>query len=257
MMQKITLKVSTSDQQPLHSSWGYSLYGVLAQYTDSAYIEALHQINSTPIHQYLEVLPHRTEALWHIHLLTDDAICYFGKAIEGHESFSVQHYHTNLQVLSRNVEDALSETSFCQKHLVERPCERRQTLQFLTPIGFKSQDVYQIFPTEELIIKSLWDHWQQMSTTLSLEEEDVRAQLIENVQIVDYRLRSTRFPLKGVKIPSFTGKLVLKVHGPEPLVRLVNLLMYFGEYSGLGMKTALGMGGYRLESNDFCPPVRA
>lgn len=256
MMQKITLKVTTSDQQPLSSNWGYSLYGVLAQCTNSAYIETLHQQNSTPIHQFLEVLPNRTEALWHIHLLNDDAIHFFGEAIEGRASFTVQQYHTNLQILTKNVEMALSETDFCHKHLVEFPCERRQTLQFLTPIGFKSHDAYQIFPTEELIIKSLWNHWQQHSTELSLEGDDVQRQLIENVQIVDYRLRSTHFPLKGVKIPSFTGKLILKIHGPAPLVRLVNLLTYFGEYSGVGMKTALGMGGYRLESNASCPSVR-
>ena len=256
MMQKIILKVTTSDQQPLSNSWGYSLYGVLAHSTDSAYMESLHQTNSTPIHQFLEILPNRTEALWHIHPLNDDAIHYFGKAIEGREYFSVQRYHTDLQILEKNIENALSETDFCQKYLIEQPCERRQTLQFLTPIGFKSQDTYQIFPTEELMIKSLWNHWQQHATEVLLEGEDVRTQLIENVQIVDYRLRSTRFPLKGVKIPSFTGKLVLKIHGPEALVRLVNLLTHFGEYSGLGMKTALGMGGYRLENSGICPSVR-
>lgn len=256
MMQKITLKVTTSDLQPLSSRWGYNLYGVLAQCTDSAYIEALHQSNSTPIHQFLEVLPNRLEALWHIHLLTDDAICYFGEAIEGRDSFSVQQYHTNLEVLSRTVESALSETDFCHKYLVELPCERRQTFRFLTPIGFKSHEMYQIFPSEDLMIKSLWNHWQQQSTELSLEGNDVRTQLIDNIQIVDYRLQSTYFPLKGIKIPSFTGKLVLKIHGPEPLVRLVNLLTHFGEYSGLGMKTALGMGGYRLENRESCPSVR-
>lgn len=256
MIQKITLKVRSSNQQSLSNSWGYSLYGVLAQCIDSDYMEILHQQNSTPIHQFLEVLPNHTEALWHIHLLNDEAIHFVGEAIESREFFSVQQYHTKLQVLEKKEETVLSELSFCQKYLVERPSERRQTLHFLTPVGFKSQEVYQIFPTEELIIKSLWNHWQNYSTELPLEGDDVQAQLIDNVKIVDYRLRSTRFPLKGFNIPSFTGNIVLKIYGPESLVRLVNLLTHFGEYSGLGMKTALGMGGYRLEHHESCLSVR-
>ena len=231
----------------MSSNWGYTLYGILAQFTDHTYIEKLHQQNSTPIHQFLEVLPNRTEAFWHICLLSDEAIYYVGEVIEKHDFFPAEHHQTNLQILEKSMSNPITETEFCQKYLVDDIADRRQTLQLLTPIGFKSQESYQIFPTVDLIIKSLWNHWQQFSTELSLEGEEVRNQIIDNTQILDYRLRSTRYSLKGNKIPSFSGNLVLKIHGPEPLVRLANLLLHFGEYSGLGMKTTLGMGGYRIK----------
>jgi putative CRISPR-associated protein Cas6 len=41
--------------------------------------------------------------------------------------------------------------------------------------------------------------------------------------------------------------LTFKITGPNTLKAYANMLLKFGEYSGLGMKTSLGMGGLELE----------
>jgi len=235
------------DGQRMHSNWGYALYGILSQNTDADYIAQLHQRNETPISQYLELLPGTSEAIWHINLLGEEAIHYWGKPLKKHDSYQADHHHTVLQVLEQNWEEPVSEHDFCQRYLVEDPADRRHKLNFITPVGFKSQEQYQLFPSVELIVKSLWRSWQNYSQELKLEGDVVRDQLIQYTQIWEYQLKSARYPVKGNKIPAFRGNLVLSVHGPEPLARLVQLLLAFGEYSGLGMKTALGMGGYRLQ----------
>lgn len=43
------------------------------------------------------------------------------------------------------------------------------------------------------------------------------------------------------------GRLTFKVQGAQTLKAYVKMLLTFGEYSGLGMKTSLGMGGIKLE----------
>ena len=250
MLQQIQLRVKTSDGQKLHSNWGYSLYGILCQHTDTDYIAELHSRNETPVSQYLEVLPGYEEAIWHIHLLGEEAIHYFGHTIATNDSFYSEHHQTALQIVDKQIGTPISEHDFCMQYLTEGEAVRRHELEFVTPVGFKSQEQYQIFPTVELMLKSLWRSWQAYSREVRLDGEDARDQLIQYTQIRDYQLKSVRYPLKGSKIPACKGKIILQVHGPEPLARIVSMLLAFGEYSGMGMKTALGMGGYRLNTNE-------
>lgn len=247
MMQKIQLKVTAEDGQKLHTNWGYSLYGILSQHTDTDFIAELHSRNETPLSQYLEVLPGGIEAIWHIHLLNEEAIYYFGETIKKYDSFPAEHHQTTLLIHEKHISEPVAEHDFCMQYLADQPVNRRQELEFITPVGFKSQEQYQIFPTVDLLLKSLWRNWQSFSRELQLDGDDVRDQLIQYTQIRDYQLKSVRYPLKGNKIPACKGKVVLYINGPEPLARIVSMLLAFGEYSGMGMKTALGMGGYRLK----------
>lgn len=246
MMRHIQLKIAAADGQKLHSNWGYALYGILSSYADPDYIAYLHSYNETPISQYLQVLPNKTEAWWHINLLGADAIEKIGAVCEHNDSFEAEHHQTNIQVLDKEWGPIVTEKAFCQSHLTEQPPKRRLRLEFLTPTGFKSQEVYQLFPTEELIMKSVWRGWQNFANEVVLQDDDVRNQLIRHIHISDYHLRSVRYPIKGNKIPAFIGGVTLAIAGPEPLVRLANMLLAFGEYNGMGIKTALGMGGYCL-----------
>ena len=50
------------------------------------------------------------------------------------------------------------------------------------------------------------------------------------------------FHLEGIKIPSFVGNITLKINGTRQFVNLINMLCEFGVYSGVGIKTAIGMG---------------
>ncbi|MBE7584012.1 CRISPR system precrRNA processing endoribonuclease RAMP protein Cas6 [Staphylococcus aureus] len=77
-----------------------------------------------------------------------------------------------------------------------------------------------------------------------LETEELNRYV--RINIVDYKLKSTRFNLEKVKIPSFTGEIVFKIKGPLPFLQLTHFLLKFGEFSGSGMKTSLGMGKYSI-----------
>ena len=67
----------------------------------------------------------------------------------------------------------------------------------------------------------------------------------ENAQIVRYDLKSVSFSLEGVRIPAFVGKITIKINGTKTMADFANMLVEFGTYSGVGIKTALGMGCIR------------
>lgn len=241
MLKRITMTVS-SDNQPLYASWGYALYGMIAESADSAYIEKLHSADGFAVHQYIS--GSGKKAKWTVNLLGAEAEEKLSE-IFMRDSFTIEHYQTKLTVEERQIEE-ISEHDFCLQYLAEHAPERQMKLQFLTPCSFKSQKLYQIFPKEEWLLNSLWRHWQSYAREIILDDEEVRAQLAEYIAISGYNLRSVTYMLKGQRIPSFIGTLDLKINGPDPLVCLVNLLINFGTYSGVGIKNALGMGGYIL-----------
>lgn len=76
-------------------------------------------------------------------------------------------------------------------------------------------------------------------------DEETLEQLCENAQIVRYDLKSVSFSLEGVRIPAFVGKITIKINGTKTMADFANMLVEFGTYSGVGIKTALGMGCIR------------
>ena len=46
-----------------------------------------------------------------------------------------------------------------------------------------------------------------------------------------------------MKIPSFIGNIDIYIRGPQTMTNLVNLLISFAKFSGIGIKTSIGMGG--------------
>lgn len=71
--------------------------------------------------------------------------------------------------------------------------------------------------------------------------------LISNSTITSYKLQSTYFSVESVKIPSFTGRITIKINKSAHLGNILKLLLSYGEYSGIGIKTALGMGTVKIE----------
>lgn len=71
--------------------------------------------------------------------------------------------------------------------------------------------------------------------------------LIDNTEIIGYNLRSTVYHLESIKIPSYIGNICIKIHGTQQMAQIVKLLLTFAEYSGTGIKTALGMGAVKTD----------
>ena len=102
-------------------------------------------------------------------------------------------------------------------------------------------------PSVRLILQNLLMHYDALYGDSGEIDEETLQYMEQNVKILSYRLHSQYFShVSGTrKIPAFMGSLTLSCQGPQPIVGLVRMLLNFGEYAGIGIKTAMGMGGMK------------
>ena len=127
----------------------------------------------------------------------------------------------------------------------------KRGIDYLEEIGLvetrAQSGVYVNYPDIRLLLQSLMNKYSAASGNLEMFDEETLKQLTECVSVPAYQLRSARFPLEGVKIPSFLGRMTLQVRGSGTMARYIRLLARFGEYSGAGIKTGMGMGALRMQ----------
>lgn len=125
---------------------------------------------------------------------------------------------------------------------------RKFKLQFVTPTAFKSDGHYVLMPDLRHIYQSIIKKYDACSKNVSLYDEDTLDQLCKFSFISDYNLRSTRFHLEGIKIPSFLGSIVIRSIGKQTMSSFLDMLFKISEYSGVGIKASIGMGATKYYS---------
>jgi CRISPR-associated endoribonuclease Cas6 len=88
--------------------------------------------------------------------------------------------------------------------------------------------------------------YSAIDSKMDMRDEETLDQLSQNSEIVRYRLRSAPFPLEGVNITGFQGDIRIRIKGTDTMSRFAKMLFSFGEFSGVGIKTSLGMGALNL-----------
>ncbi|QPC80539.1 CRISPR system precrRNA processing endoribonuclease RAMP protein Cas6 [Phototrophicus methaneseepsis] len=147
--------------------------------------------------------------------------------------------------------------------------QREIRLHFETATAIKSKGLYRPLPDPTLIFKSLFERWKalvaaELPYRPSTEAWDLF--LLYGVSVRDYQTRLVQVPMKQAMIPAFCGDVSYGVEPPtralkrlaeqdalaaevvahyDDLCCLLNLLTDFGFYSGVGIKTAQGMGMMR------------
>lgn len=137
------------------------------------------------------------------------------------------------------------------EELLSAPAPSIRTLQFRSPTAFKSRGSYQLLPTQHLLLQSLIRRWNQVfADECPIEDEGEGLDALEAGLI--YRaleLRSRIFRLKGGSIPAVIGSVEIENRLQGFHSQLLNALLTFGTYSGVGIKTGLGMGGITLAAH--------
>ena len=206
-------------------------HGFLMEQLDSDYVDYLHQQQTNPY--ATKVIQGREDTQWVVHLLTDD--------------LEDKVFMTLLKIKEVSLND-LPKLSVEKVEIQELGADQTYfSIIFETPTGFKSQGSYVIFPSMRLIFQSLMQKYGRLVENQPEIEEDTLDYLSEHSSITNYRLETSYFRVHGQRIPAFRGRLTFKVQGAQTLKAYVRMLLTFGEYSGLGMKTSLGMGGIKLE----------
>ena len=226
------------------SSSGSLFQGALMQRIDPTYGDYLHESRLKPYSQYIEC--RQSQIMWTFHCLTEESIQKMIESpeIKNWETIHIEHKNIDLKICERRI------TKLSEEELMARTffshCPRTVKVQFVTPTSFKSNGSYQIYPSISHIFNSLINKFDAVSEQAKLASPEILSDLVQNTVTIGYNLRSTMFHIEGVKIPSFIGTMTLKLIGPQQLVNLTHMLLQFGTYSGVGIKTAMGMGGMRI-----------
>ena len=246
MIKQYRIKLKPDNESALSSLSGYYLYGMLTELLDPEYASLLHDNSISPISQYIQINSTDNAVDWIVNLFNSEAAAQISPILEGNSNFIINSCNCSLRVKDLSMTILPSDEA-----LVERaqalPDLSKPTLEFISPTSFKSYGEYLIFPSVEHIIRNLVNRWNSYSQSYLIKDEDAILALIQGIKIAGYRLQSSYFKMKGTKIPGFRGEVRLSTRLSIPLAELLKILLYFSEYSGIGIKTSLGMGAARYK----------
>lgn len=222
-----------------------NLQGVLMERIDGEYAQKLHEQGLKPYSQCLV----RTEKgqEWAVRTTTKEAYQQIILPLVDGEftDFLLDKKEIHVKILDKSLRTVPKQD--LMEEFYTGTGSRYLNLEFMSPTAFKSDGKYVIIPDTKYIFQSLMNKYSAASSDMEMYDEETLGQLTENAGITGYRLRSTVFPLEGIRIPSFIGEMTIKISGTNTMARYARLLARFGEYSGVGIKTAMGMGGFRIK----------
>ncbi len=239
MITQYKFKLAASTELIL-SNLAYRLYAWLLDRLSSEEAEKFHAPETSRLNQYI------SRDIWTVNLLGETAANAVGEILEKVSEIELDVFTLRLNKLScETIQGAESLLLLGQKRT-----QNLTGLSFRSPTSFKSGGRYMIYPREELLIQSLVNRWNECFPEYTLSDEEALAELQSGIHIVDYRLRTCRYRLKGVSIPAFVGDISLEARLPIVLRDVWNSLLCFSEYRGVGIKTTLGMGGAEIIPTD-------
>lgn len=230
-------------------NFGSIMHGMLMEKFGDLEKESFHLQGLKPFSQHIRVDGDRN-AIWRVCGLTEDVEKSLKEIVA--TDFDKKQWFLKQKgyEIKCGGDIKVFEKSYAQiaeECFVQNRFSKKIKLKLRTPTGFKKDGNYVIFPSIELIIKSLYSKWDTFSEGLSLEGKEICEELCTNTFLTGYMLKSTRFSLEGTSVASFIGTLEITQSGPDALIRLTRMLFEYSKFCGIGIKTALGMGGVEVD----------
>lgn len=225
-----------------------SLQGVLFTQIASDYADVLHRQQRHPYSQYLRKTKGKT--LWCVNALDPEAEKEVLEPLvrDSFSTFTIHQKDRQIHILGKQRE-TLGMPSLVHDFYRKEPTHVYQ-LRFSTPTAFKQQGKYVNHMDLRLFYQSLMNKFSFVSAGQELIDEDLLALLCEKTEVLAQRWRTVKFPMESVKIPSFVGDCIIRIRGTDTLAAYAQMLFCFGEYSGVGIKTAMGMGAFQFQGKE-------
>lgn len=237
MIKQYKIRLQRENDEHIPQFWAYRLYSWLLTEVPEEVSEYIHSSGAHILSQYLNY------GIWTVNLFENESAEIISEILDRADRILLNS--DILEVKDRKCAEIPE--SKCLLAEGRELAGKRITVKFVAPTAFKQNGRYTIYPYEELFVKSLVARWNELIPEYPLQDEDMLEELFKGIFIADYNLRTTRFKLKNVYIPGFTGKIVLECRLPAVLHELWNSVLMLASYAGVGIKTTLGMGGIEIE----------
>lgn len=241
MLAKLELKLKC--EKELTYQMSSLFHGALMELLPEKYADYLHISSLHPYAQHLEC--REGNWYWVITGLNKEAVkIIIQDTLWKIEYILIKKHDLKVLIVKKNY----METTYKElmDHFYEDDGKRYIQIHFLSPTAFKQNGRYLFYPDLRCVFQSLMNKYDSATAENTMHDEDTLEQICEHAQVIRYDLKSVSFSLEGVRIPSFIGKVTIKLHGTDTMANFVNMLFEFGEYSGVGIKTSLGMGYMKI-----------
>lgn len=238
MLSRYELTIQAEGRAP-RMEWAYPLYAALLEQLPSSVGIRQHDGERTGISQFVRRVG-EDRLIWQVSLLGEEAEAAVSPILEEMEHCTLRRERTTLHIQQRHVHriDTVEQ-------LLTQPYPARRQIWFATPTAFKSRKAYDLLPTPERIMQSLIRRWNVCIPQCPIEDEDGggTAMLAGDLRCCGLRLQDSGYALKGQVIPGVTGTMTLENRHSGFPAQLAHALLTFAAFSGVGIKTTLGMGG--------------
>ena len=222
------------------AEWAYRLYAALLERTPEAFGAQAHRDGATPVSQHLTADGGMLR--WTVGLLGEACEAVLVPVLEGLDGLRLEKDGVALAVAGRERRsipdaEALLDLAAGESGL--------HGLRFATATAFKTQGRYWNLPSPRLMVQSLVKQWNGCIRECPIEDADGQGTeaLAAGLRLRSFRLYDRMYYLKGRSIPGFVGELTVENRLDGFQRQLADALVLFADYAGLGVKTALGMGG--------------
>lgn len=245
MISSIEYILSTPEINNVNYNWGSILHGLLFELIDQRYTKEIHEGTIKPFTQFVYKNNETGDIVWRVNGLNEFAYKEIIKRLEDFESeyFYLKQKKIQIKIEKKNIFGPFTYKEFCDRIFIENEFQNKINLDIITPCAFKQNDGYTYFPDLRLIYGSLLNRWNIFADVFSLSHDESFEHIVNYSKILTYNLKSTTFHLEGIRIPAFKGKMCISLKGPNELKKIANLLLRYSIYTGVGIKTAMGMGG--------------
>lgn len=240
MLAQINMELESKE---LNINMASLFHGYLMENIDSAYAEYFHYNTTNPFTSCIFKDTKEDKFFWRVTTFSQKAydmlMSYFSKGIP--EKIYLKNKDLEINVKSFSIQKKSYEDLFLE-------ATERKRIKLMSPTSFKSDGITHIFPNISTLISGVIAKINQHSETAELGDKKIIDELLEKVYIKDYNLRTKIFHLESIKIKGFIGTMDLAIKGEDrTLANILNFLILMSEYTGLGIKTSLGMGGVKVE----------
>ena len=241
MLAKLEMKLD--QKEGMTSQMSSSMHGALMELLPEEYAQRLHESRLHPYTQHLEL--RNGDWYWVVTALNEEASeKILEKTLMPLKEIYLKKKDRTLVITDKSYQE-LSDRELAFS-FYRKEASKYLNLSFVTPTAFKQNGKYVFYPDIRSIYVNLMNKYDACSEQDAMRDEDMIEQLAENTEIIRYDLKSIPFCLESVKIPAFVGKVTFRFKATQTMANFANMLFQFGAYSGIGIKTSLGMGAIRI-----------
>lgn len=228
-------------------NWGSLFQGLIMESIPSELADKFHNERYNPYSQYIYYKENKY--IWCVSIIGEEIYkSLFEDFLLKVDKLYLKHKNLEINILSKNLVSKIELKELFKKWYFNENANNRIIINFKTPASYKVNNTYQIIPNTDYILGNLVNKWNYFNKENQINDE-ILEEYKKKIYIEKYNLRSVKFGLEGININSFIGTIGIKIKANETMTNILNMLIEFGEYVGLGIKSSMGMGGIEIGKN--------